>query len=96
MSKTCLISCNNVADPEPVKVLTICRRVIVREDPSIGVCWPTTDYFVFESETDPGPTRRMAGEAHTFEKPGGFKPGEVVGFLATEHGSTNFQQYEEE
>src|SRR5258705_375362 len=87
----------NAISKTPVVALTVCRRILVQEDPSVAG-WPTSEYQVYVPTTADGPKQKDAGAEHLFEKPerSYFTPGDIVGYLelVSGGGSTSFNQYE--
>ena len=87
----------NAISKTPVTALTVCRRIVVQEDPSV-VGWPTSDYLVSVPLSTDGPKQKSAGTEFPFEKPSRlfFNPGEIAGYieLVNGGGATSFSQFE--
>ena len=84
---------NNVGDREPVTVVNRCHKVEIRELPSIS---PKQFYMVSDV-----PSGGVAAEVYPATEfifdaypRGRFAPGETVGYVESETGTTTFQRIE--
>jgi hypothetical protein len=88
----------NAISKTPVTALSVCRRIVVQEDPSV-TGWPTSAYFVYAPTNADSAKQRDAGQEQFFEKPHGqfFVVGEIAGYieLVVGGGSTSFNQFED-
>src|SRR4051812_47790963 len=83
--KVTKITVNGVGSREAITCTARCRRVTVREDPTV-TDWPTTDYNVSDVATGGTYTHRKLGtQCQVAEAPHGhpFSVGEVVGYIET-------------
>lgn len=94
---------NGVGDREPITVAQECRRVTVREDPTVA-SWPTTDYNISDVASGGTYTHLKLGLSKVVAEnlSGGiFRSGEIVGYIETSDadgtpsGSTTFERIEE-
>ena len=95
--KTSTFTVNNVLDPEPVIVTSMCRSVTIGEDPGVAG-WPNSDYRVKGTAADSALTTQPAGTRFTFERRTGqpaYSPGQIIGYVETVTGSTTFLQVEQ-
>lgn len=86
-----LITVNNVGDPEPITVVTTCKRVTVGEDLSV-VGHPTVEFNVRKPDKTDAARRVGAGLTYTFERSDGlfWKPLQICGYVETVSGSSEF------
>lgn len=90
-----LLTFNSISKT-PIVALTVCRRIRIREDPSVSN-WPTVTYIINVPTSSDSPAYKNPGEEHPFEKPGKnyFQVGEIAGYGSTPSGSSSFSQYED-
>ena len=92
--KTRQFTVNNVGDPEPVVVQTVCSQVTVGEDEEV-VGYPTQDFKVRKPEKTDDTRYLGAGKTYTFRRHTHWNPGDIAGYVETVGGSTTFFQDEE-
>lgn len=80
--------------PQNIMVLTVCNTVLVKEDESV-VGWPTVALILKKNNGDADTL--TAGKSYTFQAPPGstFRPGMILGTIATTLGSTSGIQDEQ-
>lgn len=83
--KTIKITVNGIGEREAITCPMRCRRVTVREDPTVA-SWPTTDYNVSDVATGGDYTHRSMGLSMVVaDAPQGhdFSPSETVAYIET-------------
>jgi len=86
---------NDVGDPEAIVAVTVCRKITVGEERAVAD-YPTTDFRVRKGAMNTEGTVLLAGLSYTFESSPGrfFQPGDVVGWVETLSGASDFYQDE--
>lgn len=90
--RTSQFTVNDIGDPEPIIVHTVCRHVLVGEDSSVAN-WPTTDYRIKGTDNNSAMVQRPAGVLTEFSRQSNqsaYSPGDIIGYVETVSGSTTF------
>ena len=82
------------ATPQAVTATTVCHTITVKEDESLSN-WPTVSLWI-SSTAASAPNKLTAGKSFVFESTPGmlFRPGDIVGYVATATSSTTGTQVE--
>lgn len=97
------VTFNNAGDRDELTTVGVCKKVIVKEDPS-NANWPTTEWDFGDAASGGNEIRKSFGESHVFEKQNNsgsrntplFSPGERIAFIETVTvASADFQVVEE-
>lgn len=90
--RTSQFTVNDIGDPEPIIVRSVCRHVLVGEDSSVAN-WPTSDYRIKGVDPSSVMVQRPAGVLTEFSRrsnQSAFSPGDIVGYVEMVSGSTTF------
>lgn len=93
ISKTRLVTVNDVGDPEPITASIFCQVVTIGENPQVPG-WPTTDWEYRQPEIADDAIGKPMGTMQQFV--GVFQPGQVICYANTITGSTTFFVHEEQ
>ncbi len=90
---------NDVGAPEEIIAHSYCRRIALKEDPSVAN-WPTTNFRYRAMRSDTDFVEAPAGMPVFFENLEAQRPlfvsGQKIALIETVTGSTSFQQIEED
>lgn len=96
MAKTKQIATTAVLASNPITAISVCKTIRVAELESVAN-YPTADFQIASPTATDDVFYRIAGESWTFQAPNRqfFRPGDIVGYIATPGGAKTFVQYEE-
>lgn len=97
MPATKTFTVDSIGDPEPIQVVSSCRKVVIREDVSVSG-WPTVEFNVMAPLQASPKVRYTNGESMSLvaENKGYFKVGSIIGYIEAVSGSALFSQLESE
>ena len=94
MGKTLIFPVNSVGDPEPITAQTTCQQIEIMEDQSV-IGWPTVDYQIHMPGPGNDALSLRKGQRYIITATGSwgnefFHPGDIVAYINTVSGSSDF------